>query len=412
MDYSIIENLLKISKKSNAPKDKKEEFCDQYLELLKAEGYTEKSERYILEGFTFEGALPIAEFLVPLNSEERIKFLQTVMSGKRYKNNEKGFAFKFSVNILCRTLNLFPDDSSVIMALIKEIPKNAKNKEGKLYGDAEITIRNYFVKTFEPTKRLTPLYELQGNEHFTKNFRDFINTYISKMNSESSHPLGHLSELNKWLNPTPENISSNTVHATEKKPFGSQTSTVCQTGLPKESLGNKPCNKNECKINNVDDISDFFGNVEDYIKKMQSDNDLLKKNLEEYQKSSLKSNEEKEMLRRQNQSYKSKNSNLENDLATKINQLNNCEKQLKEYEGRNLELSKENATLQTIKNAYADDKRKSLEEQANQLALKLELEFSDFRDVENQNMTLELGENFRRQIQQIAKILKKSGIQI
>ena len=74
------------------------------------------------------------------------------------------------------------------------------------------------------------------------------------------------------------------------------------------------------------------------------------------------------------------------------------------------ELIEENSNLKSIITVYKTDKQNALTEQLDEIALKLKTEYKDFMDAKEMEMTADLGENFRLQLQTIFKILAKSGI--
>ena len=76
------------------------------------------------------------------------------------------------------------------------------------------------------------------------------------------------------------------------------------------------------------------------------------------------------------------------------------------------EASEENGRLSSIISVYSSDKQSSQTEQLNAIASKLKSEYRDFKDVENEEMSIDLGENFRFQLQSVFKILTKAGIDV
>ena len=68
--------------------------------------------------------------------------------------------------------------------------------------------------------------------------------------------------------------------------------------------------------------------------------------------------------------------------------------------------------MKSVLSVYNADKQNAQSEQLNAIASKLKSEYRDFKDAENEEMTLDLGENFRFQLQSIFRILAKAGIDI
>ena len=81
-------------------------------------------------------------------------------------------------------------------------------------------------------------------------------------------------------------------------------------------------------------------------------------------------------------------------------------------DGQIEEYKAELAKLNSIISVYSADKQNAQTEQLNSIASKLRSEYRDFKDVENEEMSLDLGENFRFQLQSVFRILAKSGIDV
>lgn len=93
--------------------------------------------------------------------------------------------------------------------------------------------------------------------------------------------------------------------------------------------------------------------------------------------------------------------------------------QLSEVQRGNAELQVQSTTtheeierLNSILSVYSADKENAQREQLNSIAAKLRTEYRDFKDAENDEMTVDLGENFRFQLTQVFKILIKAGIDV
>ena len=71
----------------------------------------------------------------------------------------------------------------------------------------------------------------------------------------------------------------------------------------------------------------------------------------------------------------------------------------------------ENKKLHAICSIYAADKESALTEQLNSISARLKVEYTDFQDALDMEMTVALGDNMRCQLDTIFRILEKAGMQ-
>lgn len=100
------------------------------------------------------------------------------------------------------------------------------------------------------------------------------------------------------------------------------------------------------------------------------------------------------------------------ETQTLMEKISACQDALAEQKGIIDTLSNENVRLNSIISVYSSDKQNSQSEQLNAIASKLKAEYTDFKEVEHEEISSNLGENFRQQIKTIFKILIKSGINV
>ena len=90
------------------------------------------------------------------------------------------------------------------------------------------------------------------------------------------------------------------------------------------------------------------------------------------------------------------------ELNTKIKDLNECISKMKK------EIEDRKQFAETI----SKNREKQSEEYLNKLASKLKIEYTDFCDAREVEMTLDLGENMRSQLEAVFSILEKNGVKL
>lgn len=90
------------------------------------------------------------------------------------------------------------------------------------------------------------------------------------------------------------------------------------------------------------------------------------------------------------------------ELNTEIKDLNECISKM------NKEIEDRTQFAETI----SKNREKQSEEYLNKLASKLKVEYTDFYDARELNMTLDLGENMRAQLEAVFSILDKNGVKL
>lgn len=75
-------------------------------------------------------------------------------------------------------------------------------------------------------------------------------------------------------------------------------------------------------------------------------------------------------------------------------------------------LVEENERMRKVISVYAADKQAALSEQLNKIAAQLKAEYRDFKDAQDMEMDVNLGENFRIQLESVFKILIKAGVNL
>lgn len=368
----ILENLIKLKKKSDAPKEKQKSFYQNWISLAKAEGFTKRTERYLYEGLSFCGCKPFKDYLSQSNEQDTE--LDKFFNGKLYdKNNDVTF------RMLSHLLALFLNDSNnskVLSKLIKEIPRICKNKDGKLLGTANKTIEKYFFGNLEPNAKFISLSELQIDPNVLENFIKLMRIFIVNIDSEK---VPNTSKVQEWL----DSYKSNEAGESNNR--------------------NDPSEKNASSAENPSIIqkqktSTIIANALQDIIAMEKENAKYKEELFRVHQTLLEDRENLKIARQEAVELNNNINLLKNELAEKDELLRSKEADIEER-------------IKAMDVLEREFKHQS-DETLQRIASQIRIEYEDFATVLETPMNEELGENLRWQLKNIFKILEDGGMKI
>ena len=371
-NIDILESLIKMKKKSDAPKEKQKSFYQNWISLAKDEGFTERTERYLYEGLSFCGCKPFKDYLSQSNKQD-IE-LDKFFNGKLYdKNNDVTF------RMLSHLLALFLNDSNnpkVLSKLIKEIPHICKNKDGKLLGTANKTIEKYFFGKLRSEAKFISLSELQIEPNILENFIKLMRSFIFNMTSEK---VPNTSKVKEWL----DSYKSNETGESNDKNDTSDKSA---------SFAENP------SIIQKQKTSTIIANVLQDIIAMEKENAKYKEELFKVHQTLFEERENLKVTRQEVAELNKAISLLKNELAEKDELLKNKEADIEER-------------IKAMDVLEREFKHQS-DETLQRIASQIKIEYEDFATVLETPMNEELGENLRWQLKNIFKILEDGGMKI
>ena len=152
----ILEELIKIEKRSDASKEKQNSFYKNWLNVAKNQGLN-VAEPYFYRGFSFCGAKPLKQYIS--ETPEPDKTLAEFFSGE-WQNRDSSYKFRVVTHLLALFLN-DGDKPEIISKLIEKFLKTCRNKENKYLGNASQTVRKYFMEALNEEAKLIPLSKLE-----------------------------------------------------------------------------------------------------------------------------------------------------------------------------------------------------------------------------------------------------------
>lgn len=410
MDFSKLEELIKIPKKGDASKNKKQEYFDEMVSLLAEEGYSSNVEKYLMEGFSFCAVSPIIEFMKEKRSEDKNDIFDKIIKGKKFRSNEKGISFKISVNFLCQTINNYPEEYKIIETLIRDIPHKVKTKEGKMSSEASKVIEKYFIGDLSKNAILPDFSVLSLNPISVIEFCKLFSIMLEDITAKNDVNLININKVKKWISITPE-----TKQATKNLNENDATNTnIKSAGTPEQTKKNKHLKSKEL-LDFAELLKENESRIEAtaaHITSLEKENKILNSKVSNSY-SRIESLEKDGILLTERISRK--NSEYEQLMAEKSKisiELSDLRCVLAEKESEIAKILAEIEKQNSVLSVFTADKQSAQNEQLNAIASKLKAEYLDFKDALNIEMTVDLGENLRHQINAIFKILAKNGIDV
>lgn len=343
-DYAaILKDLINTQKKSSPSLTNKNKFHDSWLNLAKLEGFTERAEKYLYDGLNFCGAATLKEYLAQADKpeEELAKFF----SGTLYSANKAG-AFRLVINLIALYLN-DGDKPQRISALLSEIPKISRNKDGKIWGNANKIFAKYFLDALNADAKLVPLSTLNVSPKILEDFTKMLADAIQGVKSPSA------AKVKAWL--------------------GNFIPPAKTPRLSKKLL----------------DVAKQLETLENECDSLSDENFRLNQSLAD----------EHGKLEAARQTLSALNQNIADAKA----ELSAKEKLLAD---KDAELDDKSRLIEVLQNEQARNAEVAL----NKIASGLKTEYQDFQSALEAKMTCELGENFRQQLKNIFRTLERHGL--
>ena len=419
MEYNNLDELMKIQKKGEAPKAKKALYEKEMSVLLENEGLSEKAVSYLKTGFSFSGARPFATYLHSIQKEMRKEAIDALLASEIFKGDDKTIAFRYAISLLGFSITFFPDDPSLLVEIIKVIPTKAYNKEKTILKDAPKIVDKYFLSMIKADTSLPELYSLGIKDAFIRDFCKVLSSSLEQVKAASPQVR---EKVSSWLGQKTqeEKVMSSSML---KKPTDAHVEPLTENRTPIAEISlvtgedvpvNKPYSKKELQ-DAMAFIRLFTSRMDVTVRTWET----LKKEVESKQQQIEASNQALSSTQKHLENAVSENKRLveevtaANQTASDLRfQLSDANTIIGKKDSEIDALQKELEKMRSVLSVYTADKQSSQSEQLNAIASKLKSEYRDFKDAENEEMTLDLGENFRFQLQSVFRILAKAGIDI
>lgn len=391
----VLKYLIELKKTKKEPnKLERDQFTEAWTALLRNEGYSALAEEYLYRGFTYCGAVPLKNYIK--NNDDRVAALNAVFAGKMYGENCAN-----TVPVLFHLLTLFLNDkntdNALISLLIRRIPSALKNKEGKIYGQADRALKKYILDDLH-TDILPPFGELIDNglnAIFVKEFVVAFDAIIADMKSDgfSKKCTKNIKLLQEWMHPAIE--ESPELKNTEPSENADDANTLEKSEVI--AIVSEPLEKHLLELK----LKETCKQLDAISAELRSQKLLVSGLKQQLSDASGEKNRLNELLL-----------SNEKKITTLSAELFSAKTAVEKQEKRIAQMEQEIQERMKLTEALSRDRAKQSDEAFNRLASRLRIEYRDFMDAVDIPMNRDLGENMREQLKNVFDILIKAGIAI
>ncbi len=407
MDTARLMELAKIQKKAESSKTVKKEFYDLWLQFIREEGPREEAFQFLVDGFSFAGMEPFAEYL--RTSDDMQKTVITFMHSASFCKNS-AVAFKCALNLLACLIRDVEMEFATCAVIMRELPRLALTKEKQLVKDiGKMFSRNLFSVIYAKSK-LPSLYNYGLNDRDQESFVALITQGLkdSKLLQLNEKEIMGAKLVAAWVQKDAEEQVKSAVQETKDE---IHQSVPMATGQTKQE---KPA-----EVTRAEEERDWSGTfrkgmnyLKDAFEEMQSE--MMINKAENKRLSS-----ELETLREENQKKTAESDNLKEALKDRDIELTEKNKAVEvledevswlrdELDRRKREISDR---IQMSQIVQMDSERQS-DQQLKRLGSELSTYYQDIKESEKAPMSTELGEILRDQIMDVFKVLIRNGIRV
>lgn len=413
MDYSILDQLIKVKKKSDASMEKKKNFKSELIKLLNEEGYTKRAENYLYSGFTFSEASPFFEYIK--DRKDKYEIYRELTKGQRF-NNDKQITLKLELNLLALFMNEGALESDIIRDILTTLPGLSINAECKRFKDLYKFIEKSYLNVLHNDVKYPEIKEIGLTEKTIDLLNNMLKDAFSAYELQNDDILEKANRLFNWINSA----------SCSQESFINEHSNI---KIEEEKMDQVMEKKDSEKVANAKSVDVINKNQIDLTSEEISWESLVD-NLKEHminQQNDLSAGKEKTvLLEKENQELRKRISsayNENNGLKKNIEILNNQISELylikskneKEIEDLKESINKKNQEIEDRKKIgemVSRDNSKQYEEFINRISSKLKVEYRDYKDAEDIEMNVDLGENMRLQLKAVFDILESNGIKM
>ena len=401
MSTAEIDKLIAIKKKSDSSIKTRQNFQDEWLELVKTEGLNINTIKYLYEGFSFVGSLPL--IICFKNNETALVDFMNFFISSDYADKNKSITSKLLLHMLALVFRMFPDHQALIKYLIKEIPYYCKDEQEKLFDNK--VFRKYFLQELSAdimfptidTSDLNPFFHL-----FQKRINNSLDSIENEKGTKETEKL-IICKVREWL-------SDCTVTKEQKSVINNKNNLITDYLCGDNSKSNKKQAIHETKVVKILTAEDYLNNIinsanniEKIISCLQRDNEnyiarinILQNDLNEQSNMYIKEKEQKQ--------------NIIAELAIANEKILKLSDIIKEQESQIVSKDNQIKNIEMHSSILLREKDVQNDVTINKISKDLKIEYKDFISALDCPMTSDLGENMREQLKSIFSILKNYGI--
>lgn len=404
MEEKKLDELVAIKKKSDASEKKKIEFCLAMKNLISEEGISKKVEKYLSEGFSFSGVLPVFSSIADKTPDEQNTLLYNLVTSETVKNNKQGIGFKIVTHTLALSVN-----NDLVRPVLRDktlslFVETAKNKKGEMFAFASTVFAAYFVNQIN-VDNFTEKSSIDDSK-----FKDVFfgickqlladDKGMTKANAES------LKRIKEW-------ITGNSIESAKSGDVSKDAPTQkakSSNDYSNEKIASYTNNDYDGVIQDLKTFTDRLSLTFNEVRRNRRTIGNL--NLEIENNNQIIKQIEAQLLQRTNELNALRTENT--DLLSKVTELRAEKESLNLKIGINHskieELTNEIDKQESVLNVYSTASDNRLKETCNAIAAKLRIEYEDFAEIEESEMTAAIGDILREQLKNIFDILREYDI--
>lgn len=426
MDCKRLDELMTIKKKGDTNQDNKCAFQRELINLMNEEGYSERVEGYLYNGFSFAGARPVFEFMKVLQGINRNNFYSEITKGKRFFKDTV-VSLKLELHLFALMCNELPQETKIIAHIIQALPGLSKNQDGSIKSNLSKFIGKYLLAVMKEEAQIPALNTLNLKENNILRFRSMLVDRLKNYHTNKKSISIIMKKVHNWVlssgnlekRSEEDKLNySNSIVEVNKSPFEQKAEVI---KLQKEhQQDNNAIQKNAIKDekekstidNTLKEISwkDGIAVIEQQVTGLENQIKDLISTRDRLQTRNAELNRRIEILQNEKEKLNVQNLEIQKRLYNLIEENGDYRTQLENLSAEVDQKKQEIEAQSKLNEMVGRDFERQLEEFTNRLSSKLKVDYKDLMDIISIDMTVELGENMRLQLLNVFEILQKNGI--
>ena len=386
-----------------------EKFCHEYRKLLDEEGYTQRAEQYLFDGFSYMQRVKtdvIYQYIA--SQEDKIDIYKKVIGGKRYSNvensNDSRKKFILLLQLLVDFLLDNRDEKEIISDIVKRLPGLSLTSKKTRLCNYEDEINKCFFSHFKEIASSESINDLklELNEQDLEDFQNLIVDAIKDKKFDVNADLPR--KILTWVMCT-DKVNEATPNDVKDIGVTEKIEEIDVTDLHNGNQQNSESNNS--------DIQDEIERLNKEISGLKKGNGTLDRKCQDLIHAKL--NVEKNLDEMIN-TLKVTEQKLENkvaELAAEKSHSMELMRRIKELEEKMNRKQEEISARKESGAMIGADFEKKYNVFVNRLASKLQSEYSDFLDGKEEleeNIEDDLAENLCAQLEAVFDIIIECGV--
>ena len=372
------------------------EFERLWLALTESKGIDNSSVSLLCDGFRYRAARPLFVYYKK-SSSSSIPYT-TLGSYAAFRANSAEIMLRIYLSLFACELSE-PTSPEQIAWLVKRIPDAALNKEGKTSGNMGGYVRKLLVQEVagQEVKAGSVRSELSRNEaaRFSQLIAPVLEDIGKKAKLTASERIA-VKEIAEWIESLREGVQSldssighNPIAGEAKRNDDECASSVKESPMGEGSPGEEI------------DASQVIAFVQ-----------RQERRIEALRSSSTSAAAEANRLKEDRKSLSEQNSSLQERLEKAHDTIASQNARIAELEKQLDATSTDLAAHKELVEMLDQDKAKQGDEAMTRVSRKLRIEYQDYQDAADMDMSVDLGENMRLQLGEVFRILEENGFEL